>query len=58
MAVIEVKVYRFEPGEVGELTLATSLAAALAADTVDSTEVVSFDMELVRGEVVYTVLHT
>lgn len=57
MAVIVAKVYRFEPAEIPNGTLAASLAAALAADVVDSADVVSFDMEITRGEVVYTVLH-
>ncbi len=57
MAAISVKVYRFGPHEVAEGTLAASFAAALAADSLTSSNIRHFEKELVRGEVVYTVLY-
>ena len=49
--------YRFGPHEVAEGTLAASFAAALAADSLSSSNIRHFEKELVRGEVVYTVLY-
>lgn len=57
MAAVSVKVYRFGPHEVAEGTLAASFAASLAADSIASGNMRHFEKELVRGEVVYTVMY-
>mgnify|MGYP005817221981 CR=1 FL=1 len=58
MAAIACKVYRFDPGAVIQAGFPAGLAGLLAGDVITSATFVSMDMEVVRGEVVYTVLHT
>ncbi len=65
MPAINVSVYRFSPASVTDTTTAAGMKAqlfsALAADGIDtgvgaSNPLVAFDMEIVRGEVIATVL--
>ena len=58
MAAVSAQVFRFGPHEVAERTLAASFAAALAANSIPitSSNLKHFEKEIVRGEVVYTVL--
>tara|TARA_Y100001938_G_C8098430_1_gene439798 strand:- start:3359 stop:3550 length:192 start_codon:yes stop_codon:yes gene_type:complete len=63
MAAIAVKVYRYQPSVVavdqaGAGGLTALLTAALAADGVASGDLLAFDTEMVRGEIIVTVLHT
>ena len=62
---INVSVYRFSPASVTDTTtgagMRAQLQAALAADGIDTgtaanNPLVAFDMEIVRGEVIATVL--
>tara|TARA_R110002020_G_scaffold13139_8_gene47438 strand:+ start:382 stop:564 length:183 start_codon:yes stop_codon:yes gene_type:complete len=58
---LQVKVYRFAPTQVLDMTgtgYMAGLTTALANDSVDENSCKFVDVEVIRGEVVVTVLHT
>jgi len=54
MAAILCKIYRYAPHDVD---IPTQFAADLAADSITDANLQAFEKSVVRGEIVYTVLH-